>query len=157
MFKQICKTVLVEYKFIKKGNNYFLSGNQNILCRVNLQRGQFGEYYYINCDFYLIDKHASHDWAHEYPDAHTHRMRILSKGSCVDREGNHYLTDSIEYEEYSKEEFAIVLKEFVEMIILPPVSEGIDYMKKHVYEIAEDGSETGYYFGPAVWGTDDET
>ena len=150
-FKLICKTVLIENKFIKKGNNFYLSGVQNIICQVNLQRGQFGAYYYINCDFYLISNHVSHDWTKEHPDAHVKRMRVLSKGSRVDKEGNHYLTDCIEYEEYSAEEFALVLREFIETIILPPVREGIEYMKNHVYRIAEDGSRTGYYFGQAVW------
>ncbi|MBR1813779.1 MAG: DUF4304 domain-containing protein [Lachnospiraceae bacterium] len=143
-FKKLCKDVLKKYGFKRRNDNtFYLTGDKNILCNVYLQYGIYGPYYYIECDFYLIDRHQNPVRSKENPEGHSDRMRIMSRGNNTYK-GEHFMTDAIHYGEYSAEELTERLEDYLRTVAIPPVIEGIDYMKKKERERPGDG---GVYYG----------
>ncbi len=143
-FKKLCKDVLKKHGFKRRNDNtFYLEGDKNILCNVYLQHGCFGPYYYIECDFYLISRHQNPVREKENPEGHSVRMKIMSRGDLTEK-GKHFMTDMIHYGEYSKEELTERLEDYFRTIAIPPVVEGIAYMREHERECPWDG---GFYYG----------
>lgn len=122
------------FKKIKKG--YYLDNGKGILVIIYLQRGSYGKYYYINCNFNIgsLDNDIPKPI---FDDANFfNRIKIMSKANDT-IDGKQYMTEQIPYEEYAQNELQPFFDKYFEKMVIPVIIGGKQYIIENIdkYEI----------------------
>lgn len=124
-FKLFCKKEFEGRGFKKNKKTFYLLGN-DLLCGIELQSSNYSNSYYINFYFFL----GKFDDISNYPTCYDldvqGRLTVMSKKQTIN--GEHFLTSSIEYEEYTEEELRQYFDKGFEERILPPIHQGKKYI-----------------------------
>ena len=124
-FKLFCKKEFEKWGFKKQKKAFYLNGN-DLLCGIDLQKSNYGDVYYVNF-YYFIGKYESTTNYPVYYDSDVDgRIVAMSKKQTIN--GEHFLTSSIEYEEYTQEELRPYFDKDFEERILPPLYQGKKYI-----------------------------
>ena len=117
-FTVVCREIFAHYGFLKRKNLYFRAGNNGVLCGLGLKFSQFGPtgsvmvYYYTGAQ--VIDE------ATKYNYDFVGYVEVLSK---ITDKGKSFLTGSIDYERYAKEELRTCLEKAMTAHILPALED----------------------------------
>lgn len=129
-FKTFCKEEFYKRGFKKVKNMYYLDGEEDILCGINLQKSNFGNLYYINVKFFIKGFNEKFPYPTCYDADISGRMSVMSKTETC--QGKHFMTGQIEYEEYTPEELREYFEKDFESWILPAVKEGTSFLAKKI-------------------------
>lgn len=117
-FTTICRELFSHYGFIKRKNLYFRAGNNGVLCGLGLKFSQFGPAGSVMVYYYTDVQEI--DTATQYNYDFVGYVEVLSK---ITDKGNPFLTGSIDYELYSKEELRSDLEKAMTAQILPALED----------------------------------
>lgn len=124
-FKNFCKAEFQKRGFRKIKKAYYLPGKE-LLCGLDLQKSNFANDYYINYFYCIGDYHEGSSYPDYYSSDIDGRIIVMSK--TMTYQGSHFLTDQIEYEEYTEDELREYFEKAFDDIILPPLSHGKKYI-----------------------------
>lgn len=122
-FKTFCKNEFFKRGFLKYKNGYYLKGPADILCGIFLQKSDFGNYYYINYCFHIQNPSDTSIPSYYDMDMDGGRISVLSKTE-TDKNGNYFMTEQIEHEEYTEDEMKPFFDKVFEERIFPPINFG---------------------------------
>lgn len=124
-FKDFCKKEFETKGFKRIKKMYYLLG-KDLLCGIELQKSYYSESYYINYYFFLGEFNDSKNYPIRYDMDVQGRITAMSRKQTID--GKQFLTDMIEYEEYTEEELRPYFDKDFEEKILPPICYGKKYI-----------------------------
>lgn len=129
-FKTFCKEEFYKRGFKKVKNMYYLDGEKDILCGIDLQKSNFGNVYYINVNFFIKGFNEKVPYPTYYDADIDGRMSAMSKKATC--QGKTFMTSQIEYEEYTSIELREYFEKDFESWILPAVKEGTSFLAKKI-------------------------
>ena len=128
-FIDFCKKEFEKHGF-KKIKKYFYLAGKDVLCGMDLQKSNYGCFYYINYFYCIGDYNNSIVLPTYYDGDIASRICVMSKTQTY--QGKHFMTSMVEYEEYTEDELRPYFdKEFKENI-LPPISQGKKYILENL-------------------------
>ncbi len=123
-FREFCKREFYKRGFKKVKSMYYLDGDKDILCGIDLQRSRFCKGYYVNVGFFIKEMQPNLPYP-PYEDCDIdQRLSAISKDTY---EGERYLTPLIKIEKYGQGELQPYFDKAFEEWILPAVHEGTPY------------------------------
>lgn len=128
-FKEFCHAEFIKHGFQKKRSMYYRDGNDGIQCGIWLKKSSYGSTYGVMI-LYFIDQSTM---TSKYP-SHTEYdligyIEVMSK---ITDKGKHFLTGSIDYELYTKEELTPYFEKAFNEFILPSVNVGKPFLVAHI-------------------------
>lgn len=129
-FKAFCKEEFYKRGFKKVKNMYYLDGEKDILCGIDLQKSNFGKVYYINVNFFIKGFNEKFPYPTCYDADIDGRMSVMSKTETY--QGKTFMTSQIRYEEYTSTELREYFEKDFESWILPSVKEGTIFLAKKI-------------------------
>lgn len=121
-FKEFCWNEFKTRGFKRQKNAFYLVG-RDLLCGIDLQKSNYGEVYYVNFYYFIGDYHNINIYPTHYDSDIQARIVVMSRGRNTIK-GEHFLTEMVEYEEYTEDVLKPFFdKEFKERI-LPPLIQG---------------------------------
>lgn len=124
-FKNFCKQEFYKREFKKVKKMYYLDGKENVLCGIDLQKSNFGNYYYINVSFFIKELNMEGQYPSYYDSDIDGRISVMSKDTY---QGEIFMTSQIEYEKYTPEELSRYFEKDFKEWILPAVEEGTSFI-----------------------------
>ena len=149
-FKKAFNKTISLFGFKKKGSLFYLSGNKNVICVLELQHSNYGAYYYINCGMYLED-HYEKGATPSIGDCEIHTSRIKIKYREETPISGPKNTDAFYYEFLTYEELAAALESFYQYAIKPAIGEGLDYILNNLVTWENDKKTGGIYTANLRW------
>lgn len=124
-FKEFCKKEFELQGFTKQKSMFYLCG-KDLLCGLDIQKSNYGSFFYVNYHFFIGDFHNSHDYPERYDFDVEGRILAMSKTQTI--KGKHFKTAMIEYEKYTEEELLPYFEKYFQETILPPIKFGKKYI-----------------------------
>lgn len=124
-FKKFCYHQFKKHGFQKIKNRYYLKGKDNIICVLELQKSDYGSYYYINYDYY-INPPVAPEMLSSYISDLIGRILIFSKNDYA------VIGAAIEYEKYTEEELIADFDDYFNKVIIPPIKIGKTILVKYL-------------------------
>ena len=131
-FKKFCEKEFELQGFKKKKNMFYLKG-VDLLCRINLQKSNYGNVYYVNYQYFIGDFDDSINYSSLEECDVEGRIIVLSKKETF--QGKSFMTPQIEYEEYTEEELRKFFENEFKEKILPPIKQGKKYILSKLDQI----------------------
>ena len=126
-FKEFCKKEFKARGFKQQKNAFYLAGH-DLLCGIDLQRSNFGDVYYVNFYYFIGQFENVTHYPTHYESDIQERIIVMSKKQTI--QGERFMTDQVEYEEYTEDELRPYFDREFEERILPPIKQG----KKFILE-----------------------
>lgn len=123
-FQEFCKNEFYRRGFKKVKKMYYLDGDKDLLCGIDLQKSYYGSCYYVNVNFFIKGFNPNLPYPTYYDVDIFSRILVMSKN--LDK-GEYYRTGQIEYEKYKESELRVYFDKAFDEWILPCIYEGTGY------------------------------
>ena len=123
----------LNYRDLKRKKICSILKGADLLCRINLQKSNYGNVYYVNYQYFIGDFDDSINYSSLEECDIEGRIIVLSKKETF--QGKSFMTPQIEYEEYTEEELRKFFENEFKEKILPPIKQGKKYILSKLDQI----------------------